>query len=327
LAGLIYITIQPNDRPKIDKQLNSWPHPKKDIVIFPQWLKKLIGRSSVVEKNLKKLDWQLHLFKDWWGTRVWKRTTEVTTPLGFKLTSGFHPAYKLMRVGKFEVAETALLGKFFEQTDLFVDIGANLGYYTCYALQNHKSVIAFEPQQQNLQCLLQNLVANEWNENVEVYPVALSDKPGLLTLYGASGPSASLVKDWAGYSPRYNKIVPVITLDAILGSRSTDQRLLIKIDVEGAELGVLKGALKTIARVPRPIWLLEICLHEFHPGELNPNYLQTFQLFWDSGYNAYTAAESPKLVTPEDVNRWVSAKHCDSGIFNYVFIDSNMSMP
>ena len=50
-------------------------------------------------------------------------------------------------------------------------------------------------------------------------------------------------------------------------------------------------------------------------------------MFWDSGYSAYTAAESPKLVTPEDVNRWVSDKHCDSGIFNYVFIDSNMSMP
>ena len=232
-----------------------------------------------------------------------------------------------MRAGKFEVAETALISKFLGQVDMFVDIGANLGYYTCLALQNNIPVVAFEPQQQNLQCLLQNLIANNWDEKIEVYPVALSDKPGLLTLYGASGPSASLVKNWAGYSPRYRKVVPVTTLDAVLGTRFPDQQLLIKIDVEGAEYGVLEGAQQSIARSPRPIWLLEICLHEFHPHNANPNYLRTFQLFWNNGYQAHTAAENPKLVTPDDVNRWVNEKHCDSGIFNYVFVDSDLSMP
>lgn len=300
---------------------------ERELVILPFWLKNIIGRSSTLETNLKKLDWKIHLVKDWWGTKVWKKTTEVTTPFGFKLTSGFHPAYKLMRAGKFEVEETALILKFIPQIDWFVDIGANLGYYTCLALQNNKPVIAFEPQQQNLQCLLQNLIANHWEENIEVYPVALSDKPGLLTLYGASGPSASLVKNWAGYSPRYKKIVPVTTLDAILGSRFRSQQLFIKIDVEGAEFGVLQGALQSIARSNRPIWLLEVCLHEFHPDDANPNYMQTFQLFWDNGYQAYTATKEPKLVTPDDVRRWVREKHCDSGIFNYVFVDANMSMP
>jgi FkbM family methyltransferase len=290
-------------------------------------LKKLIGRSSKLKKSFRKLEWKLHLLQDWWGTKVWKRTTEVTTPLGFKLISGFHPAYTLMRTGEFEIAETALIQSFLGQVDLFVDIGANLGYYTCLALQNNTPVIAFEPQQQNLQCLLQNLVANDWKEKVEVFPVALSDKPGLLTLYGASGPSASLVKNWAGYSSRFQKIVPVTTLDAVLGLRFADQHLFIKIDVEGAEYGVLRGALQNIARLPKPVWLLEICLHEFHPDNANPNYLQTFQMFWDNGYQAYTAAESPKLVTPDDVKRWVREGHCDSGIFNYVFIDSEMSMP
>jgi len=289
-------------------------------------LKRLIGRSSTLETNLKKLDWKIYIGKDWWGTRVWKKTTEVTTPLGFKLISGFHPAYKLMRAGKFEVAETALISEFLGQVDLFVDVGANLGYYTCLALQKGKPVVAFEPQQQNLQCLLQNLMVNNWQENVEVYPVALSDKAGLLTLYGASGPSASLIKNWAGYSPRYQQIVPVTTLDAVLGSRFSNQQLLIKIDVEGAEIGVLKGALQNVARSPRPIWLVEICLHEYHPDNANPNYLHTFELFWNGGYQAYTAAQEPKLVTPDDVNRWVTEGHCDSGVFNYVFVDSGRPM-
>ena len=59
-----------------------------ELVIFPLWLKRFIGRSSMMETNLKKLDWKIHIGKDWWGTRVWKKTTEVTTLLGFKLISG-----------------------------------------------------------------------------------------------------------------------------------------------------------------------------------------------------------------------------------------------
>jgi FkbM family methyltransferase len=299
---------------------------EKELVILPPWLKKMIGRSSTLERNLKKLNWKIHVAKDWWGTKVWRKTTEVTTPFGFKLTSGFHPAYKQMRAGQFEPAETAVILKCLGQVDLFVDIGANLGYYTCMALQNNVPVIAFEPQQQNLQCLLQNLIANNWEDEAEVFPMALSDKAGLLTLYGASGPSASLVKNWAGYSSRFKKIVPVTTLDSILGSRFSEERIFIKIDVEGAEYGVLQGALLSISRSPMPVWLLEVCLHEFHPDEPNPNFLQTFKLFWDNGYEAYTASEKPKLVTQDDVNRWVKEKHSDSGTFNYVFVDADMSI-
>ena len=267
------------------------------------------------------LRWKIHMFRDWWGTKIWRNTTEVMTPLGFKLTSGHQPAYELMRTGKFETEETAVIARLLAQVDLFVDVGANLGYYTCLALQNGKTVVAVEPQAQNLRCLFRNLMANGWQEGVEVYPVALSDKPGLLTLYGASGPSASLIRNWAGYSPRHKQIVPVSTLDNILGGRFLDKRLFIKIDVEGAEYKVLEGAHATLARNPKPIWLLEICLHEYHPEGMNPDYRKTFQLFWGNGYRVYTASDTPKLVTPDDADRWVEKKFCDSGTFNYLFVD------
>ncbi len=166
--------------------------------ILPRWLKSAAKRSKTIVALNAGLRWKLHLLKDWWGTRVWTKTTEVVTPLGFKLTSGFHPAYELMRTGKFEIEETAIISKLLSQADYFIDIGANLGYYTCLALQSGKPVVAFEPQQQNLQCLFKNLIANGWRDKAEVFPLALSENPGLLTLYGASGPSASLVKNWAG---------------------------------------------------------------------------------------------------------------------------------
>ena len=177
------------------------------------------------------MKWQLHLLKDWWGTKVWTKTSEVMTPLGFKLVSGFHPAYKLMREGRFEIEETSIIVRFLDQIDIFVDIGANLGYYTCLASQHGKQVIAFEPQQQNLKCLMRNLIVNGYQDQVEVFPLALSGKPGLLTLYGASGPSASLIKGWAGYSSIYSQQIPVSTLDNILGTRFADKQLFVKIDV------------------------------------------------------------------------------------------------
>jgi FkbM family methyltransferase len=290
--------------------------------ILPRWLKSTAKRSKSIVALNASLRWKLHLLKDWWGTRVWTKTTEVITPLGFKLTSGFHPAYELMRTGKFEIEETAIISKLLPQTDYFIDIGANLGYYTCLALQSGKPVVAFEPQQQNLQCLFKNLIANGWQDKAEVFPLALSESPGLLTLYGASGPSASLVKNWAGYSSSYKKIVPVSTLDNLITGRFSSKQLFIKIDVEGAEYDVLKGAIKTLKLAPKPMWLLEICLEEFHPEGRNPDFQEIFDLFWDSGYQAFTATETPHLVSADAVNTWMEKGHSDSGTFNYIFVES-----
>lgn len=284
-----------------------------------------------IRQRLKKQRWlytfykgmerKLHHLKDWWGTKIWKKTTEVTTPLGFKLVSGFHPAYQQMRVGEFEVEETKIIRKMLAHVEVFVDVGANLGYYTCLASQQGKPVLAFEPQQQNLKCLMQNLTVNDYQDTVEIFPLALSEKPGLLTLYGASGPSASLIKGWAGYSSRHSQQIPVSTLDHILGTRYEEDRIFIKIDVEGAEFQVLSGALLTLDRKVKPIWLLEVCLEEFHPSGFNPDYEKIFNLFFDRGYAVYTATESPVRVDRQSILSWVEQKSNRQRTFNYVFLD------
>lgn len=268
-----------------------------------------------------RLSWQVYLFRDFWATKIWKRTRDTVTPFGFKLTTRIHPAYELMRIGKFEPDETRIFVELLNIADAFVDVGANMGYYCCFALQRNKSVVAFEPQLQNLTCLYQNLTSNGWQDQAEVFPVALSSSPGLLSLFGASGPSASLVRHWAGYSSRFRQIVPVNTLDNVLAGRFSGKRLIVKIDVEGAEFQVLEGALATIARLPRPIWLIEVCFREYHPSGINPDYLKIFQLFWNNGYNSYGADEECSTVLPEDVERWLATGVRDLKTFNYVFID------
>jgi FkbM family methyltransferase len=226
-----------------------------------------------------------------------------------------------MRTGKFEPDETRIFVKLLDVTDAFVDIGANVGYYCCLALQQDKSVVAIEPQLQNLDCLYQNLTSNGWQDRAEVFPVALSSAPGLLSLYGASGPSASLLPHWAGYSSRFKQTVPTNTLDNLLAGRFAGGRLIIKIDVEGAEFQVLEGAFATIARQPKPIWLIEVCFREYHPSGVNPDLAKIFQLFWDNGYASYGADEKCSPVLPEDIKRWLATGVRDLQTFNYVFID------
>lgn len=286
------------------------------------FIKRQAGRSVILKRVYGWARWKWHVFRDNWGALVWTRTRETTTPLGFKLTSGLHPAYEQMRRGTFEPDETALIAELLDRVDRFVDVGANLGYYTCLALQKGRRVMAIEPQPRNLRSLYQNLLSNGWDRDAEVMPVALAAAPGLLTLYGASGPSASLLQNWAGYSSRYHQIVPVSTLDHLLAGRFGDERLLIKIDVEGAELGVLQGAQATLRRSLHPMWLLEVCLHEFHPDGFNPDFLEVFHQFWENGYEAYTAEARPRVVPRDRVEAWWSARRTDSGTFNYVFATS-----
>ena len=87
------------------------------MTVVPRWGKALVKRSPFLVGLNARWRWKLHLLKDWWGTKIWRKTTEVVTPLGFKLTSGLHPAYALMRTGTFEVEETALIVKSLPQVD------------------------------------------------------------------------------------------------------------------------------------------------------------------------------------------------------------------
>jgi hypothetical protein len=70
---------------------------------------------------------------------------------------------------------------------------------------------------------------------------------------------------------------------------------------------------------PRPSWMIEICLEEFHPSGLNPDYVQTFDLFFSAGYRAFTADERRIEVRPADVAAWVTARHCPLDTFNFLF--------
>jgi FkbM family methyltransferase len=242
----------------------------------------------------------------------------VNTPYGFKLRGSSSMHHLGMQKGTFEEEETDLIRQHLSQSDVFIDVGANIGFYSCLARSLGKQVIAIEPLSINLNHLYGNLIENNWKD-VEVFPLGLSDRPGLAVLYGASSTGASLISNWAGASKRFRRVISLSTLDVLLGERFAGKKLLIKIDVEGFEHPVLMGALKSMEMTPRPTWLIEICLNEFHPSGLNPNYAATFEMFWQHGYEVRTADRQNRLIQSGDIKRWIHAARCESGVINYVF--------
>jgi FkbM family methyltransferase len=241
------------------------------------------------------------------------------TPYGFKLMGSYSMHHRAMQEGTFEPEEVVLFKEHFLQADLIVDIGSNIGFYACLARSLGKKVIAVEPLPKNLEYLFSNLLANGWND-VEVFPVGLSEEPGLATLYGASSTGASLINNWAGATKFFQRTIPLSTLDILLGDRFTGKKIFIKIDVEGFEYPVLLGSVRVMQMRPKPTWVLEVCLNEYHPEGVNPNFRDVFNIFWRNGYEVRTADENHKLIQPADVARWVNCGNCDSGTINYMFV-------
>ncbi len=231
---------------------------------------------------------------------------------------GGHPG---MEAGTFEPEEVDLVTRELAEAEVFVDVGANIGLYTCLARRAGRHTIAIEPHSENLRILFFNLAANRWSD-VEVFPMAVSAAPGIKDLYG-SGTGASLVSQWAHNSAGDQRAVPVSTLDIVVGARFGDKKLLIKIDVEGAELDVLDGAAGLLARRPRPTWLVEASFSEHHVGYQSPTFEAVFARFRDHGYEARPVGED-REVTAEDIARWLRNRRQDFGGYNFVFRDAGV---
>lgn len=271
---------------------------------------------GVVDAQFPFLGWALREYR---SERA--AAQPVATPYGFSLAvppkATIGPIAEMMASGEYEREETAVITECLKASDVFVDIGANIGWFSCLAAGKGKRVLAFEPLPSNQRFLLGNLARNElWD--VEVHPVALGPRPGLQRIYGV-GPVASLVAGWHGASERSYVVVPVSTLDTLAGRRLGGARVMVKLDVEGFEYPVLQGAAETLALEPRPQWLVEVHLSTRFTEVANPHFRDIFELFWKHGYRAFTADSERREVTAADVSRWVERGEPDFGGINYLF--------
>lgn len=277
-----------------------------------QLIRTLVTRPSRIPVLLRNVRDQLDGFED-----------PIVTPWNFKL--GGSPG---MADGGFEHTETKLIRSILADVDVLVNVGANIGYYCCHALSMGIKVIAFEPIDRNLRCLCQNIKINGWS-GAEIYPIALSDRVGVLEIYG-SHTGASVVKGWAGISADHVTLVPSSTMDVVLGSRLRGKRVLVVADIEGAEKWMLEGATLMLANDPKPIWVVEIATKEHQPSGVvvNPNLKGTFQIFFQNGYQAFAINREMTPVTMEQVES-VANNSLAFGTYNFLFSESkpNCKLP
>jgi FkbM family methyltransferase len=161
--------------------------------------------------------------------------------------------------------ETANVLKHHLRPDMtFVDVGANLGEITLLAAKRLREgrVLAFEPMPQAFAELSRNVALNNLT-NVELFNIGLFDKTASLPMYQKKDIIFGTLNEGvpslfsAGNDPQ-EATVPLRRLNDVAHESGLTRLDVMKIDVEGAELMVLRGAECLIKRF-RPLIIVELC--------------------------------------------------------------------
>ena len=159
--------------------------------------------------------------------------------------------------GNWEPETTAMFKRLLKQDMTFLDIGANMGYYTLLSgkiVGNKGRVIAFEPTSNGFERLETNVSLNKF-KSVEIEKLGLSNKNKKI--------KANLRSSWkiSGLVEPEKETIDMMKLDNYLAIRKIGRVDFIKIDVDGYEYEVLKGAKKTLETY-KPILYLEMGHYE-----------------------------------------------------------------
>jgi FkbM family methyltransferase len=188
----------------------------------------------------------------------------------------------LIMHGSFDPEETFVLEKFLKNGMTFIDVGANVGYFSLIAARlvgEDGKVFAFEPDEDNFRLLERNIQENGY-KNIKVFMKAISDEVGTARFYLDS---ENLCAHSLNKKENSNFVeVETTILDELLKNEKVD---VIKIDVEGAEQSVFDGMKDIIAKNNK----LAV-ITEFYPkairnfGNSPKEYLKSFI---DAGFKLY----------------------------------------
>jgi FkbM family methyltransferase len=164
----------------------------------------------------------------------------------------------LHETGTYEKGVITFLTTILKKGDCFVDVGANIGLLSIHASKcvgPEGNVFAIEPNPKTLPILYRNIESNKV-KNIKIFEVALGEKSHITQIFenrDINRGGSSLI---VNVSNEKGIPVQVEPLDDFL---NLIDPMVIKIDVEGYEFEVLKGAVKTISRA-KPILIIETAL-------------------------------------------------------------------
>lgn len=204
-----------------------------------------------------------------------------------------HIGQTINMFGRYEAEELALLSRWLEKRGPFksacIDAGANIGNHALFFSPFFSKVFAFEPNPATFRLLAINAGLAS---NIECFAFGLSDADGEadfqvppLNMGGARIIAGKASQDGAGAAKR----IAIRRLDSV-PEIASEEIGLVKIDVEGNEFAVLKGAAGTIRRC-RPIVIFEQQEREFTDG-----HSPCVDFLRSEGYTAFHAFKrSPQM--------------------------------
>ena len=212
----------------------------------------------------------------------------------------------IMDTKTYEPHVTNLVKGILKEGDVFLDVGANTGYFTMLAASLVKAngkVIAIEPNPQNLQLIYSSLLENHLS-NVAIYPYAASDQATILR-FTTVGSNGGVVTEHSKDQKHY-LLVPAVVLDEILKNEVKID--LIKIDIEAHEPRAIRGMGNLIKRLKPKI------ITEFHPWAMELNNIEPpvayLKQIYALGYKISIIEPSGNLLdvssAEEIINYWGS---------------------
>lgn len=167
------------------------------------------------------------------------------------------------------------------QRTLFIDVGANNGYYSMLASRNCDTIYAFEPVKNNYQRLLRNIELNGF-KNITPYQIALGNKEENKQIY------ISEKEDGSDTMLKIKKAIDQETvrtqkLDNIMRNKNCESTI-VKIDVEGYEREVIEGGREFI-KACKPLIIFEFNYDILYYK--NRQYNEVFELLASYGYSTF----------------------------------------
>ncbi len=173
------------------------------------------------------------------------------------------PMMAMRAIGLYELEKRRFLRSILRPGAVFVDAGANKGDFSLLAaaaVEDKGRVIAVEPEPRNVSDLRRNLALNRYS-NVEIVEAALSDRDSSATLYLGDKSGFHTLKPGQPERRAGELRVRTRRLDSIaveLGVRRIDA---VKIDVEGGEVELIRGAQSAISSNPAIVMLIDLHPH------------------------------------------------------------------
>jgi FkbM family methyltransferase len=257
----------------------------------------ILGWFSRKAENLIARKIVLRVFKGFYYWRDIK--VLITTQLGFKMILNIRDSVdeKIFLTGRWEPAITHAVRSKLKNGSIFIDVGANIGYYSLLAssiVGSEGKVYAFEASPSIYERLCENINLNDC-KNISVINKAICASNSQVTIYKAglhnTGHSTIIDQLASNENMIREGKVEGITLSSAMSDADLSRLSAVKIDVEGEERLVIEGCTELIHRKDiNAAWFIELS-PDFMPGkQADVDFVYSF--FTNAGFSAYQIPNS-----------------------------------